>query len=243
MAIPTYIGQIASFHSSNVSRAVPAGTQVGDLAILIGQSDIGAVDLDTTSGPNEAGWTEITSLLVPDRKTNGNVQYVDVGIKMWWRVLASTSNIPFLAAGNCMTIVTVLRGFTAAPTAVACVAQNNSQTGISFPDLISGANSLILHIHKSGRNTVTAQFSTFANAGLANVTQRLSVGNAAGYQVGIVTGEKSAEGAIGVGTAVLANANKQLNIVMAFGDAPPAPVTGPPKGASYTTDLRRRRRE
>jgi hypothetical protein len=217
MTMPTYIGQINTTCSSNITRAWPGGTQLGDLAVFIGQGN--ATTKNNTAAPNEAGWTEITPL---NNQTSGTTTYEDKGIRVWWRLIASLSNTPITnnGGGNVWASICVMRGFTTAPSAMVCSAVDVSSTAINFPNLNVGTNSLIINYHASARNDAAAQFSTFANANLANVITRIATGGTTGQQTGIVTGESALGGMIGVGTAVLANANKQINLVMAFGDPP-----------------------
>lgn len=230
MAMPTYVGFINTTVTNSITRAYPAGHAADDIAFFIGQSQSDQATTNNTALPNDAGWTEVT---LTNNKTTGSTLFVDAGIRLWWKKLTSSS-MPNLAltnagVGNCWATVIVVRGL---PTSgdpynqIVCNFLDTQSTSVTFPTLTTtNPDCFIINYHNSSFNSNTAQFGSFVNASQANVTSRLQTGSVIGHQVGVFTGEKATAGSISAGTAVLTNANKQVNLIIAAGVPGAAPVT------------------
>jgi hypothetical protein len=238
MAMPTYVGHINSQISSSTTRAYPGGHALDDVAFFFGHGQNGSCYCAPT---DLTPWTEITGLAL---NTDGTDSAVDRIVKVWWMRLPGSGlanlGVTRVGTGNAYVTMPIIRGLptTGLPySKYASSVVNSASTAISFPTLTTNTvDNFIINFHCNSISNGTAQFGSFANANLANVSTRLAVGTVQYNQVGLATGEKAVAGSIGVGTAVLANAAKQINIVIAAG------VPGSDSTYPYRAIISRRRR-
>lgn len=228
MAMPSYVGAINTVVVSTITRTWPAGHTTNDVAFFIGQGTAATGGWPATPGPNEAGWTEIP--LADGDQTSGNVAFVDVRIRLWWKRIPGPSqpslSIQTNGAGNGWATVLVVRGL---PTTgdvwnkIKTLVVNTATTSMVVPAITtSKPDCFILSYIASSTNSASAQYSAFTSSSLANVANRLNTSNTTGHQVYVNTGEKALQGDVVAGSATSATSNKYISLVIAAGEPGPS---------------------
>jgi len=113
----------------------------------------------------------------------------------------------------------------------------NDKSGTIPGSTTTVANTLVVLIISSSYNgNSTAQFSGWANADLANITERADNTNTAGLGGGhgMATGEKAAAGAYGTTTVTLANTSYKGAISIALKPPPPTTIVGDGAGTAVS---------
>jgi hypothetical protein len=221
LALPTLVGTSGTNTGGAAATPAPdAGTQTGDLGILVGTTIAGG-SCSVTANGGFGTWTLLPGL--PQDVTGGEKLYV-------WYAYA-TQNAPtgptVTAGGDHVTVsITIVRG--AAPSSPIHVSAVGSETASDTTgNFVTGISStvndcLVFLVSTSGQDTATAQHSAQANTSLASVAERADrqtqTGGGGGHAV--ATGTKVTAGTLGTWTWTLATAHAKAYITFAV-----APLT------------------
>jgi hypothetical protein len=214
-AMPTFVS--AGFSASgtgNITPGLPPGIQAGDVLLLFVQSGN-----QTVSTPS--GW----SVMADSPQGTGTPGGATAcAISVFWKRAAVVEAAPTVTdpGDHALGQILAFRG---------CISSGNpwdvtsgdvlasQSTSVSIPgDTTTVANCLVVLVVANQTDTVTPQTSGYANANLANLTERTDVNTTAGTGAGfaVVTGEKAAAGAYAATTATLANASTQARMSIAL---------------------------
>lgn len=213
MAIPTFVAAgTQGAGAGAVVPGLPAGAQADDILVL---------GVDSNSSQPAAAPTGYTQF--PDSPQ-------DVGglgsacLSVFWKRHSGSETDPTVAdTGNhTNAVIIAIRGCitTGDPFDVTA---GNVQVGVSTTVTIPGdtttvADCLIVALATHSTDTLTAQFSAWANADLSDVTERVdnSTDAGGGGGIGIATGGKATAGAYGNTTATLATSSEQGRMSIAL---------------------------
>jgi len=214
-------GAKASGTTGAVSVPLPADIAIGDIAILVAETDpTGTVSITVTGGQ---AWTAFTGS--PITVASGSKLYV------WWRRHASGNTAPSVQA----TVDHVCAGCNAYS---GCIASGDpvdvsetgtevaSDTSFQFVTTISttGPDRLCVCICTSSQDSNTGQFTVMTNGNLSNMAEKMDYETTSGHGGGFAfdQGGLAVAGAMGTFAATLSNAWPKAYI--AFGLKSPPPV-------------------
>lgn len=215
-AIPTFVAAGTTVSGTgNVTPGIPAGAQADDIFLLFASTPNQVVAVPT-------GWAEAADSPQGSGTAGAGAS---TRITVLWRRATGSDTAPTLTDNwdNIIAVILAFRGCitTGDPWDVTAGDTGTSSTSVSVPgDTTTVADCLIVIAcsHTTDSVSATPQFSNWANADLANVTERIDAstdsGNGSGF--GITTGEKASAGAYGATTATLATASAQGRMSIAL---------------------------
>lgn len=226
MAIPTFVaaGAIAS-GTGNVTPGLPAGWQANDIHLLLVETQGGEV----VTAPS--GWTATASS--PQESSGGGVESTRLSV-FWRRAVGGDTDPTVTDPGN--HAVAVILGVRGCPTTgdpwnvSSGGGEDVTDASLTVPGATTTvADCLVVMMASRGSDLAGADFSAWANADLATVTERFDDGSIAGAGggIGAATGEKAAAGAYGNTTATLGTAARKAYITLAL---------KPVAGGAFTLD-------
>lgn len=209
---PTY--QATGTEQSSISAITVAWpTHVaGDVALLL----VTTLQAEAATLTTANGFVQVTDTPITGTSSNLSV--------FWCRATSGAMASPVVAdAGNYqLGVIVTFRGCVASgdPVDVSAPGTAASSTSVSVPgDISTQANDMVVAICSGGTDVLGgAQFSAWANANLASVTEIVDVSTdvAGGGILGAACGVKATAGAYGATTATLATASAQCLISIAL---------------------------
>jgi hypothetical protein len=219
-AIPFFVSVgLAASGTGAITPGLAPGIQAGDILLIPVQTGN-----QTVSNPSGYGQTGDS----PQGTGTGGAPTA-CALTMLWKRAVVVEAAPSIAdpGDHALAQMLAIRG---------CVATGNpwdvtsgdvlasQSTSVSIPgDTTTVANCLVVVAVANQTDTTTPQTSGYANANLANLTERIDVNTTAGTGAGIAvaTGEKAAAGAYAATTATLAAASTQARISVTLKPALP----------------------
>lgn len=205
MALPVVraVGTVAS-GTAGITPGMPTGVLTGDILLLVLETQAQAI---TVSGGTET-WAEVTDS--PQDATSTRLTV------FWTRASQNTPTSPttsdsgdhqigrMIAVSGCIA--------TGNPWDVTSGGVDNTTTNTSISvtgDTTTVVNCLVCVMWSSGNDSATFASTTYTNANLANITERInnSTATAGGGGIGLVTGEKATVGAY---TSTTVDFNEQI---------------------------------
>lgn len=209
-AIPTFVAVGAgNSGTGNVVFDAPAGIAANDILWLVIETNA----TETVTAPT--GFAHVTGS--PSEATDTIIHV------MWKRATGSETTVTVTDPGNHMVgQMYAFRGCTTTGNpwdATSASVQNTASTSVSIAGTTTTvANTLVVLAASTGRDTDVNQFSGWANASLANLTERGQFYSAisSGGGEALVTGEKAVAGATGTTTSTLASSDRYAWVIAAL---------------------------
>lgn len=210
-AMPTFVAAgTAQGGTGALTVPAPAGIQNNDILLLLVETrpdqTVAAPSgyAEVTGSPQLTTLTSGTQMSVFWKRTNGtesDITVADSGDHQVAQILAFrgcvTSGNPWDVSGGAI--------------------QDTATTSVSISGMTTTvANTLVVVCCASGTDTATAQFSSWANASLSNVTEQVDSFFAAGGGFSCMTGGKATAGATGTSTATLATSARHAWVQLAL---------------------------
>lgn len=229
MPLPTWQGQTWLGHTTGkLNKVLTAlGLATDDVICLVVEScaEVAAIELPA------AGWTQV----VNSPQSVGTAA-VDPATRLtaWWkRVVTPEADLRTSDPGDhIMGALFWLRGCVATGVPIAISAGDTvtpAQTGVTIPGLTTAvANCMVVAIasHHVDTNNSLFTSASWANASLANLTERINNSGASGNGggIGIVSGEKAVAGVVSATTGLSTTAGVQARLCLAFQGLAAAPA-------------------
>lgn len=222
------VGAATSSTGAIITPAIPTGTDVNDVLILLHEMDpvLSAAALGTVTGFADV-------LNSPVSQTGGLPTRLTA---RWHRATgpeSGTVSVPAVTNHHSARIIGVRGCVTSGNpwNVTAGALQSDTSTTVTWSGVTTAANDcLILLALTTGTDVAsTAMVSGYANAGLANITERVDNWTLSGTGGGIAaaTGEKATAGATGATTATLVTGNFKALLTVALQGA--SAQAGPPQ--------------
>lgn len=211
------VGAAASSTGAIITPAIPAGTDANDVLLLLHEMDpvLNAAVLGAVTGYADV-------LNSPVSQTGGLPTRLTA---RWHRATgpeSGTVSVPAVTNHH-SAIILGIRGCVTGGNPWNVTAgglQSDTLTTVTFPVLTTTAvDCLILNAVTTGTDVSSAaHISGWANAGLANIAERVDnwVLSGTGGGIGAATGEKAVAGAVAASTATLVTGNFKAMLTIAF---------------------------
>lgn len=204
--LPTYVAEGTVAASINdITPGLPAGIAVNDILLLYVESQTDQPASITNA--NGGTWTQI-SVSTGGSGVNGT------RLTIFWSRYNGTQGNPTVGDSGDHTLgyIEAYRGCVASGDPFEALVTGSEATADTTLEVTGsttlGADRLVIVAAARENDDFNAHYSAWANADLANLTERSDRGTTQGNGGGLttVTGEKAAAGAYGTTTATLANA-------------------------------------
>lgn len=204
MALPTYVAEGAvAAGTTGITPGLPAGIATDDILLLYTESQAG----QPTSLTSQAGgtWTKFVA-----QDVGSGAAGTSLGI--FWSRYNGTQTAPSVGDSGDHTFgyIEAYRGCVATGDPFEALVTGSEATADTTLEVTGsttlGADRLVIVAAGRENDNFDAHYSAWANADLANLTERSDRGTAQGNGGGLttVTGEKAAAGAYGTTTATVA---------------------------------------
>lgn len=204
-ATPGQANGIATF----ATPSKPVGTAVNDILLMVTECTPGSGSVAALSG-----WAE---------HPNSPQAGTDSVLQLFWRRAdgsePATFDVTRVSDHTLADVIAISGCVTTGNPWDAAAGDTGSGTSQSIPGLTTTvANCLVLDFCSAGTDTLTAQFSGWANAALSAVTEILNhaYNGSSGGCLGASSGGKAAAGAVGATSVTLANSSNDGRIKIAL---------------------------
>ena len=247
MALPTFVAAGAmSSGTAAITPAHPAGIATDDILLLFLETSAQEIGIATLNGGT---WTLVPS---SPQQVSGSDAGAVSRLTVFWSRYNGTQTAPVTTDSGDHQVGVILAFRGCSTTGHPWDVTNGSTDGASNTALSAVGNTtrvadcLIVIASARGNDAAGAGFSAWANADLANVTERFDDGavDGTGGGIGIATGELATAGAYGATTATVSTSGDAFVTIALRPPAPAGPFTlawfleaDMDRNGSYETDL------